>query len=132
MIPEDWARQCNMGAARGLSMSDRLVCRDTYGRTVWTPLDWTLDRLRAPVTVTGRHGRMEACLQFEPSVFISVRYHERWSVGHVRRVHYRLTGHVRPLALYVHLVGHSRCVYMYGAGRDEEEFSDALVRLSAG
>ena len=22
-IPEDWARQCNMGAARGLSMSDR-------------------------------------------------------------------------------------------------------------
>ena len=23
MIPEDWARQCNMGAARGLSMSDR-------------------------------------------------------------------------------------------------------------
>ena len=29
-----------------------------------------LDRLRAPVTVTGRHGRMEACLQFEPSVFI--------------------------------------------------------------
>ena len=25
----DWARQCNMGAARGLSMSDRLVCRDT-------------------------------------------------------------------------------------------------------
>ena len=46
---------------------------------------------------------------------------------------------VRPLALYVHLVGHSRCftvggcdVYMYGAGRDEEEFSDALVRLSAG
>ena len=27
IIPEDWARQCNMGAARGLSMSDRLVCR---------------------------------------------------------------------------------------------------------
>ena len=36
-----------------------------------------LDRLRAPVTVTGRHGRMEACLQFEPSVFIIAVAHRR-------------------------------------------------------
>ena len=37
-------------------------------------------RLKGSGSVLARHGRMEACLQFEPSVFISVRYHERWSV----------------------------------------------------
>ena len=32
LIPEDWARQCNMGAARGLSMSDgvRRVWNDVF------------------------------------------------------------------------------------------------------
>ena len=44
-IPEDWARQCNMGAARGLSMSDVWATDGVVGR-------WKLFGLRIAEFIT--------------------------------------------------------------------------------